>query len=253
MSLPTQSKIELPLLKLIYESEGKIEAKDCYQPLAQYFNLTLEEQNEPKQNGESRWKNRVQWAKQNLIAYKYLYKKEYSGRGVWEITPLGISKVEELLCEGDKKEHSSLGVMEVTLLDKSKVKQKNKFTYSNDVDEFIYEGNLKESITNTYERNKAARMECINHHGCKCSVCDLDFEKKYGEIGKDFIHVHHILPLSQISVEHIVNPIEDLCPVCPNCHAMMHKRENPFSIKEMKEILLGEENKQEQSALSKND
>ena len=45
----------------------------------------------------------------------------------------------------------------------------------------------------------------------------------YGEIGKDFIHVHHLIPLNEIGKEYIVDYKNDLIPVCPNCHAMLHR------------------------------
>ncbi|WP_444659086.1 hypothetical protein ACRQV7_00760 [Caproiciproducens sp. R2] len=34
--------------------------------------------------------------------------------------------------------------------------------------------------------------------------------------------------------EYIVDPIEDLEPVCPNCHAMLHRTAPPLSIEELK-------------------
>ena len=30
-----------------------------------------------------------------------------------------------------------------------------------------------------------------------------------------------------------VDPINDLMPVCPNCHAMLHRRTPPFSVEEL--------------------
>ena len=59
------------------------------------------------------------------------------------------------------------------------------------------------------------------------------FESIYGDIGKHFIHVHHIIPLSSIDETYILDPVKDLRPVCPNCHAMLHKRVPPFSIDEL--------------------
>lgn len=89
--------------------------------------------------------------------------------------------------------------------------------------EIIYEG-IKEKVTiNKYERNPKARKECINHYGYNCKVCGMNFEEEYGVVGKNFIHVHHIIPLSEIGERYEVNPIEDLIPVCPNCHAMIHR------------------------------
>ena len=62
-------------------------------------------------------------------------------------------------------------------------------------------------------------------------------EKTYGEIGKKFIHIHHLVKISDIKEEYMIDPIEDLRPVCPNCHAMLHKKEPPFTIEELKGML----------------
>jgi 5-methylcytosine-specific restriction protein A len=91
-------------------------------------------------------------------------------------------------------------------------------------DDNLYEGLIKTVRVNRYERNKEARDKCIEYHGKKCSICGFDFEKVYGELGKGFIHVHHIKPLSEIDKEYKVDYKKDLIPVCPNCHAMLHKK-----------------------------
>ena len=99
---------------------------------------------------------------------------------------------------------------------------------------------LKKTITvNKYERSSIAREKCIEYHGSNCSVCNINFYDVYGDIGKDFIHVHHITPLNQISKEYKVNFKNDLTPVCPNCHAMLHRKINgkELTIHELKEII----------------
>lgn len=105
--------------------------------------------------------------------------------------------------------------------------------------EDIYEGAKKTIVINSYERNREARYACIAAHGCKCSVCEMDFEKKYGELGRGFIHVHHIVPISTIGKEYRIDPEKDLVPVCPNCHAMLHKGKagEILTIDELKEII----------------
>jgi 5-methylcytosine-specific restriction protein A len=67
----------------------------------------------------------------------------------------------------------------------------------------------------------------------------MDFEKMYGEIGHGFIHVHHIIPISTIGEEYKIDPIKDLVPVCPNCHAMLHKGKEGevLTIDKLKEII----------------
>ena len=90
----------------------------------------------------------------------------------------------------------------------------------------VFEGAKKTIIVNRYERDPKARRQCIEAHGCRCSICELDFGEIYGEVGNGFIHVHHIVPLSTIGENYEVNPKKDLIPVCPNCHAVLHRNEN---------------------------
>ena len=100
--------------------------------------------------------------------------------------------------------------------------------------ETLFEGIKKTVIVNSYERNPIARAKCIEYYGAQCVVCNFNFEKEYGDIGKGFIHVHHLTQLSDIRQGYVVNPIEDLRPVCPNCHAMLHKKQPPLTIDELK-------------------
>ncbi|WP_206617491.1 HNH endonuclease [Geovibrio thiophilus] len=103
----------------------------------------------------------------------------------------------------------------------------------------IYEGAKKTITVNIYERDPAARDKCLDTKDYKCLVCDFEFYTFYGELGKQFIHVHHVKPLSTIGQDYIVDPISDLVPVCPNCHAMLHKKKpEPYSIEELKKMIL---------------
>ena len=99
---------------------------------------------------------------------------------------------------------------------------------------FLFEGAKKTITVNSYERNSRARELCIKHHGLNCSICNFNFEEIYGEIGKNFIHVHHLTKVADMKKEYEINPIEDLRPVCPNCHAMLHRKEPPLTIEELR-------------------
>ncbi|MGO7968142.1 HNH endonuclease [Rhizobium ruizarguesonis] len=88
-----------------------------------------------------------------------------------------------------------------------------------------------------YERNAAARRECIKHFGHKCQACDLSYEERYGPIGADLIHVHHVMPLSQIGESYQVDPIRDLVPLCANCHHVAHRRNPPYTVAELRTAL----------------
>lgn len=99
------------------------------------------------------------------------------------------------------------------------------------------EGALTYITVNKYERNPINREVCIAENGCFCHICGLKFEEEYGKIGVGFIHVHHITPVSKLGNDYIIDPTRDLVPVCPNCHAMLHKYDPPLSIDELKRIL----------------
>jgi len=101
----------------------------------------------------------------------------------------------------------------------------------------IFEGSKQKISVNVYERNTEARKICIEEYGTNCSVCGINLEKKYGPIAKGFIHVHHLKPISSIGKEYKLDPIEDLRPVCPNCHSVIHLKEVPLTIDQAKELI----------------
>ncbi|QEY33055.1 HNH endonuclease [Synechococcus sp. RSCCF101] len=100
------------------------------------------------------------------------------------------------------------------------------------------EGTKKQVTVNAYERDPRARDRCIGRWGHSCSVCGFHFQSFYGELGKGYIHVHHLKPLLEIGEEYKVDPIIDLRPVCPNCHAMLHRGKSVLSIKELKSLII---------------
>ncbi len=102
------------------------------------------------------------------------------------------------------------------------------------IPEGIIEGAKKSIIVNSYERNSKAKAICIEKWGIKCFICDFDFEETYGAIGAGFIHVHHLKPISEIGEEYELNPQDDLRPLCPNCHSMVHRKVPVISIEELK-------------------
>ena len=104
----------------------------------------------------------------------------------------------------------------------------------------VIEGAVTTVLVNRYERSATARRKCIEHYGAICAVCSLDFKATYGQIGEGFIHVHHVVPISSIGETYILDPIEDLVPVCPNCHAMLHRGTDvPRDVLELQKLMRG--------------
>jgi 5-methylcytosine-specific restriction protein A len=105
-------------------------------------------------------------------------------------------------------------------------------------EEQVYiEGSTKEIRVNIYERNPAARQKCIKYYGSICQICEFNFEDVYGVIGEGYIQVHHLKPLSEIGQEYELDPIQDLIPVCANCHAMIHRKKTAYTVRELKFII----------------
>ena len=87
----------------------------------------------------------------------------------------------------------------------------------------LTEGEIQELHITKHERNPQLRAQCIELQGWRCKACGLDFTEIYGDLGREFIEVHHIVPISQTDGDHAVDPAKDLVPLCSNCHSMIHR------------------------------
>ena len=99
------------------------------------------------------------------------------------------------------------------------------------------EGSVQRVEVNRFERDSHARAACITAHGTACSICGFRFGAVYGPDADGYIHVHHVRPLSEAGGEYVVNPVEDLRPVCPNCHAVLHMGGRCRTIEEIRQLL----------------
>lgn len=103
----------------------------------------------------------------------------------------------------------------------------------------IFEGAKKTITINAYERNRQSRQQCIDYYKkknngvLKCEICSFDFSKVYGDDFGHCINVHHIVELSEIGEEYNVDPVNDLLPVCPNCHMILHTRKPAYTPEEI--------------------
>jgi len=99
------------------------------------------------------------------------------------------------------------------------------------------EGRKYEVTTSKYERSPINRTLCLSINGYSCKVCGFNFEDRYGVIGREYIQVHHVIPVSRMGEGYKVNPAKDLIPVCPNCHAMLHRSDPPIAPEKLRELL----------------
>lgn len=99
------------------------------------------------------------------------------------------------------------------------------------------EGTSKSVLLTVYERNPKARRQCLEHYGTECCGCGISFGKFYGEKAKGFIHVHHLREVSGRGGKYVVDPVKDLRPICPNCHAVVHLQSPPMTIAKLRQML----------------
>jgi 5-methylcytosine-specific restriction protein A len=77
------------------------------------------------------------------------------------------------------------------------------------------------------ERNRSLALKVKRHLGFTCQACKMNFEEKYGSIGKGYIEAHHLIPIADLHGKRVaLDPKKDFAVLCSNCHRMIHK--SPF-------------------------
>ena len=90
------------------------------------------------------------------------------------------------------------------------------------------EGRIKEKLHRVKERNGKLIQDAkdswnLEYNGnTLCAVCGFSFWEQYGELGREYIEAHHIVPLSKLDGEQKTK-ISDLAPLCANCQRMIHR------------------------------
>jgi len=223
MAVPSQHLVADEILILLYNCpNGRMHCNDVYEALASKFSeLTIEDLEKPYQKAKSKWTSTVQYSRLQCTNNGYIYRANDSrsgGTGYWTITDSGKDYVSSnfstasFITEAEEPED---------------IIQNQKYL----------EGSVKQITVNAYERSKVARRTCLQYYGVTCYVCSFDFAATYGKVGEEFIHVHHIKSLSEIGAEYELDPVADLRPICPNCHAIVHRREPAYTIDEVKAFI----------------
>lgn len=109
------------------------------------------------------------------------------------------------------------------------------------LDDGAIEGEAIEVVSKKYERSAKNRAACILHHGTACYVCGFDFGNTYGDFARGFIEVHHKIQLSTLDKKRAFDPINDLVPLCPNCHRAVHLSTPPFDPDFLKQAIASRE------------
>lgn len=100
------------------------------------------------------------------------------------------------------------------------------------------EGERSQREMSFFRRNPRLREEAIKRLGMRCVVCRLDFGERYGSAGEGYIEVHHLNPLAEredtIAGTPIMTKLDEVVPLCANCHRVIHRRRPAMTIAELK-------------------
>lgn len=110
-----------------------------------------------------------------------------------------------------------------------------------DRDAYGFEGNPRLVAHMRRERNASIvqkkKKEVLGKTGAlRCEACGFDFAKTYGEHGKEFCEVHHLVPLHK-SDGITKTELNELAVVCSNCHRIIHRMNPMPTIQELKKVI----------------
>ena len=180
---------------------------------------------------EPTWRNDLAFVRSHLVEAGCIVNR----RDSWEITPEGRQVAADLAMmaksQGELRRLGPTALAAITTLfalpeidDESAAARET----------IWLEGDRRQTWTITYERDRRLRDEAIRIHGLACKGCGFDFEQRYGALGKGFIEVHHLTPISEQGGPAAVDPHKDLTVLCSNCHSVVHRhRPKPLTLSDL--------------------
>jgi 5-methylcytosine-specific restriction protein A len=106
------------------------------------------------------------------------------------------------------------------------------------------EGQRAKREASFFARNPRLVNDAKNHYGYQCQACLFRYSDRYGDIGEDFIEVHHLNPLSErrrTAEDRRLTSLDQVAVLCANCHRMIHRMirrlGSPVSIADFKQHL----------------
>lgn len=246
-----ENDLILPALYIINRQPG-ITTSELIIELRSIFNPTGEDAEMLQGRSDDKFSQIVR----NLVSHhtldqKYGYTTLDTSKGhnyAHTITNAGRRYLNENVQALESLLSNDLGYVEtlkaITQIHRSHSKGKKIVIFDENI--FISEGQKKSVSKQVYDRSKLLRDKAIEAHTVRgrivCAACGFDFQRQYGEHGKGYIEIHHQKPIYQYEDSEfsqlLAEALRNLIPLCSNCHRMIHrKRENPLSLKELKEII----------------
>jgi len=163
---------------------------------------------------------------EHIFRREWLPKDVYRKRQIWDSQQSGVRLPPDIAGQLEKDWTKFLKRMKYAHDEPASVDSEGVPTFE--------EGETRERLLNDYKRSSTARQFCLDHYGHKCCVCGFVFAELYGDLGKEYMHVHHLTSISSKGGVYTLDPIRDLRPVCPNCHAMLHMKKPALTVRRLK-------------------
>lgn len=239
----------LPTLYII-KRDGPVSTTDLITELTAVFNPTGEDAAILAGRKDTKFSQKVRNLKSHRDNNRMDVYTDINVAGKYTLTAEGeryldenIEQIEYLF---SNKFPSSEVADVVSAVEKTIGKKRKLYVYSEE--DMISEGKAISKETIVKKRSKKLRDAAIEHYRqtdgkLYCAVCDFCFETMYGEIGKDYIEIHHENPVYQYSDDgfeaYIPEAVEKVKPLCANCHRMIHRNaKRPMTVEELKRLII---------------
>ncbi|QBQ53082.1 hypothetical protein [Nitrosococcus wardiae] len=184
--------------------------------------------------------------KDNVELLTYLFENDFTGDDiVTGLKQFATEEVRRLLKIVNKRGSEGAGITNQAVTARAKSNKNSQVSHLKLFDEnvLIREGKKKITESSTYERSKQLRDYAVNYYSqnghIKCQVCRFDFLEKYGELGRNFIEIHHKYPIFMTEGENLQQKLSEavtkVSPLCSNCHRMIHRsRKKLISVEDLR-------------------
>lgn len=97
------------------------------------------------------------------------------------------------------------------------------------------------SLHRRIERRGGSSKKVKKALGTTCMACDLNMGERYGQIGEGYIEAHHLVPIASLTAGDSVtlDPRKDFAVLCPNCHRIIHRLDDPSDLEALRKLLHG--------------
>jgi predicted HNH restriction endonuclease len=230
----TETELILPSLYLMSLNNGVITTSELIQKLREIMKPIGEDLQILAGRNDDKFSQKVR----NLIAHRTF---ERFGYAEYDAGQIGITSDGKLHLQNNQDILKYLLINDFTYADltenlrKVEKNQNKKKIETFDENIIIQEGTKKLTEIATYNRSTTLRNYAIQHFSndskINCYCCNFNFQDFYGEqIGKGFIEIHHTKPIFKYEDEDLEytlqQAINNLTPVCSNCHRMIHRNWN---------------------------